>query len=66
MPVMLKPYCIPHALREAVKKELEEMQQTGIIEISVSEWAANGSGDQEVRRYTHLYGLSLPQSGNSF
>lgn len=36
-PVRLAPYRIPHAYREAVARELDEMQQSGIIEPSSSE-----------------------------
>lgn len=37
-PVRLPPYCIPHAYREDVKHELEEMLECGII--STSDWAS--------------------------
>ena len=39
-PIRLTPYRLPHAYRETVRKELEEMQMQGIIEPSNSEWAA--------------------------
>ena len=39
-PIRLPPYRIPHAYREAVDKELQEMEENGIIEPSKSEWAA--------------------------
>ena len=39
-PVRLPPYRLPHAYREAVKKELQEMLSSGIIEPSSSEWSA--------------------------
>ena len=39
-PVRLQPYRIPHAYRDTVRQELEEMEQKGIIEPSTSEWAA--------------------------
>lgn len=38
--VRLPPYRLPHAYRELVQKELEEMQQNGIIETSSSDWAS--------------------------
>ena len=37
-PVRLLPYCLPHAYRDIVKKELEEMEKYGIIEKSTSDW----------------------------
>ncbi len=39
-PVRLPPYRLPHANRETVQKELQEMQAAGIIEQSTSEWAS--------------------------
>ena len=39
-PVRLPPYRLPHAYRDAVRKELEEMQEQGIVEPSMSEWAS--------------------------
>ena len=39
-PVRLPPYRLPHAYRDAVKKELQEMLSSGIIEPSTSEWSA--------------------------
>ena len=39
-PVRLPPYRPPHAYRDAVKKELQEMLSSGIIEPSTSEWSA--------------------------
>ena len=39
-PVCLPPYRIPQAYREAVTKELKEMEEDGVIEASGSEWAA--------------------------
>ena len=39
-PVRLAPYRIPHALRENVHQELEEMLEHGIIEHSSSDWAS--------------------------
>ena len=39
-PIKVPPYRIPHAYREEVLKELEEMEQRGIIEPSYSEWSA--------------------------
>ena len=38
-PIRLLPYRIPYAYRDTVKKELEEMEEEGIIERSESEWA---------------------------
>ena len=38
--VRLAPYRIPHAYRDAMIKELKEMEKDGIIEPSVSEWAS--------------------------
>lgn len=34
------PYRLPHAYREIVQKELQEMQRDGTIEPSTSEWAS--------------------------
>ena len=34
------PYRLAHAYRDVVKKELQEMQECGIIEPSASEWAS--------------------------
>ena len=39
-PVRLPPYRLPHAYRESVKKELEELLEQGIIIPSGSDWAA--------------------------
>ena len=39
-PVRLPPYRLPHAYRQAVKDELEEMISSGIIEPATSEWSA--------------------------
>ena len=39
-PVKLPPYRLPHAHRETVQREIEEMLETGIIEPSQSEWSA--------------------------
>lgn len=39
-PIRLPPYRIPHAYREEVSKELQEMEDSGIIEPSCSEWAS--------------------------
>ena len=38
-PIRLPPYRLPHAYRDIVKSELEEMERDGIIERSTSEWA---------------------------
>ena len=39
-PVRQAPYRLPHAYREDVKKDLEEMEKDGIIEPSASEWTS--------------------------
>lgn len=39
-PIRLPPYRLPHAYRETVKTELEQMECDGVIERSSSEWAA--------------------------
>ena len=39
-PVRLPPYRLPHAYRDIVKKELEEMEKHGIIENSSSDWSS--------------------------
>ena len=39
-PIQQAAYRIPHAYREAVLKELQEMEESGIIEPSCSEWAS--------------------------
>ena len=38
-PIRLPPYRLPHAYRDTVKTELEQMELDGIIERSSSEWA---------------------------
>lgn len=40
IPVSQKPYRIPHALRDEVKKELMAMVEAGIVEPSVSPYAS--------------------------
>ena len=39
-PVRMPQYRLPHAYRELVDKELQEMEEGGIIETSNSEWAS--------------------------
>eukprot|EP00731_Ephydatia_muelleri_P003022 Em0001g3022a len=39
-PVRLPAYRIPHAYREAVRQEIEEMLEEGIVEHSNSEWSS--------------------------
>ena len=39
-PIKLAPYRLPHAYRELVRKEIDDMLVAGIIEPSRSEWAA--------------------------
>ena len=39
-PIKLPPYCIPRAYYDEVRKELEEMAQSGNIKPSHSEWFA--------------------------
>ena len=39
-PVRLPPYRLPHAFRDSVKLEIQEMLAQGIIEPSASDWAA--------------------------
>ena len=39
-PIWLRPYKIPHAYREEVLKELNELEKAGIIQESDSSWAA--------------------------
>ena len=39
-PIRLAPYRLPHAYRELVRKEIDEMLAAGIIEPSRSEWSA--------------------------
>ena len=39
-PVRLPPYRLPHAYRDIIKKELEEMEKYGIIEKSSSDWSS--------------------------
>ena len=34
------PYHLPHAYRDVVKEELQEMERSGVIEPSTSEWAS--------------------------
>ena len=38
-PIRQQAYRIPHAYREGVAKELQQMEASGIIEPSCSEWA---------------------------
>ena len=40
MPIRLKPYQIPHAYKQKVLDELKDMEKTGVIEKSESEWAS--------------------------
>ena len=39
-PVKLPPYRLPHAHKETVQQEIDEMLESGIIEPSQSEWSA--------------------------
>ena len=39
-PVRLPPYRLPHAYRETVKQEIQEMLDQGLIEPSSSEWSS--------------------------
>lgn len=39
-PIRQRPYRIPHAYREEVMKELDEMERSGVIKESDSPWAA--------------------------
>ena len=39
-PIRLQPYHLPHAYRDMVRKDLQDMEESGIIEPSTSEWAA--------------------------
>ena len=39
-PVRMPQYRLPHAYRELVDKELQEMEKGGVIETSNSEWAS--------------------------
>ena len=39
-PIRQQPYRVPHAYRETVRRELEQMEAEGIIEQSSSEWAS--------------------------
>ncbi len=39
-PIRLPPYRLPHAYKEQVKLELQEMKASGIIEPSTTDWAA--------------------------
>ena len=39
-PVRLPPYRLPHAYKDLVARELKEMEESGIIEPSTSEWAS--------------------------
>ena len=40
LPVRRPPYRLPHAYKELVKKELEDMLENDIIETTSSEWAS--------------------------
>ena len=39
-PIRLAPYHLPHAYREVIYQELQEMEQAGVIVPSLSPWAA--------------------------
>ena len=39
-PVCLPPYRLPHAYRDSVIEELRDMEESGMIEPSSSEWAS--------------------------
>ena len=39
-PVRLPPYRVPHAYRNSIKRELQEMERSGITEPTCSEWAS--------------------------
>ena len=39
-PICQKPYQLPPAYKEAVTKELEEMEKIGIVKESESEWSS--------------------------
>ena len=39
-PIRLQPYRLPHAYRDMVRKDLQDMEESGIIEPSTSEWTA--------------------------
>ena len=40
LPVRQWPYCMPHAYRDTVERELEMMLKEGVIEPCVSKWAS--------------------------
>ena len=40
-PIQQAPYRVPHAYRDTVASELQEMEEAGIIEPSVSDWATS-------------------------
>ena len=49
-PIRLLPYRIPYAYHDAVRDELRQMEQDGIIETSSSEWGApNVKKDSTIR-----------------
>ena len=39
-PIRLQPYRLPQAYTEMVRKELQDMEENGVIEPSSSDWAA--------------------------
>ena len=39
-PIRMPPYRLPYAYRELVREELRDMEQSGVIEPSTSEWAS--------------------------
>ena len=41
LPIRLPPYRLPHAYRDAVQAELQQMLESDIIEPSSSEWASS-------------------------
>lgn len=40
LPLKTIPFPVPHALQDQIKKELDELQEAGIIERACTEWAA--------------------------
>ena len=39
-PVRLPPYCLPHAYRDTIDQELQDVEEAGITEPSSSAWAS--------------------------
>ena len=55
------PYRLPHTYRDEVLKELEEMEVSGVIEPSVSEWVSPMELVKKKDGSLRMCGLSLAE-----